>query len=500
MGLGRQRRRRRLSNALPCLHDKKAHIWGSLAAMNAIEQENARAGDDGWWGRHAPMHSIEGYPSQCSVRPGEVLELHISTQPVERYRICVQRLGWYGGKGGRTVAEIPSKGSDLQGVARDIPKPTPELRIGPAEWPVSDVIHIGEDWVSGVYVARLTLTTGRQAGKGAFVPFVVRPTLGSSAAVLVQQPVTTAQAYNNWGGRSLYTSNSTDAEAAVKVSFDRPYPAWGGANLNARWPFVWDYQLLRFLEREGIDVAYTTDVDTHREPWSLAGHRLLMTSGHDEYWTAEIRDAFDTALAEGVNLICMGANTAYWQMRFEDQERTMVEYRWRADDPEPDHALKTELFRNLTPARPECLLWGVQYQDGVFLDKEERCDYQLNPDCLDHPWMSDTGFEHPATLEGLVGYEWDAIQKGLEPADATVFFHYDGETSDADVVAHRSASGAHVLATGSLQFSWGLDDWYHAGHADERLQRFMCNALAELAGSAGRARESVVLDATEGRP
>jgi hypothetical protein len=450
---------------------------------NPIARENAREGDAGWWGEHAPPHAIEGYASQCSVRAGDRLQLCVSTRPAARYRVTVHRLGWYAGKGGRTVAHHPRLG-DTQGLEREVPEPKPGPHIDAARWPVTDLIHIGEDWVSGVYVARLTLTTGKHAGTGAFVPFVVRPALGTSSAILIQQPVTTAQAYNNWGGKSLYTSNSTDVEAAVKVSFDRPYPAWRAANLNARWPFVWDYQLLRFLEREGFDVAYTTDVDTHREPWSLIGHRLLVTSGHDEYWTGEMRDAFDAAMADGANLACMGANTAYWQMRFEDDERTMVEYRWRAADPEPSRALKTEMFRNLDPARPECLLWGVQYQEGLTPAGQAARHYELEPASLAHPWMKDTGFEHPATLEGLVGYEWDAIQDGLEPSEATVFFHYDrSELSDADALAHRAPSGSLVFAAGSLQFSWGLDDWDHEGHADERLQRFMRNALTDLAGS-----------------
>jgi len=447
---------------------------------NPIVRENAREGDDRWWGVHAPPHTIEGYVSQCGVRPGDLLELHVSTRPAERYRVTVHRLGWYRGKGGRTLLAHPSEESDLQGLAREISEPAVGPQIDSADWPVTDVIHMHEDWVSGVYVARLTLTSGKHAGSGAYVPFVVRSALDATSEVLVQQPVTTAQAYNNWGGKSLYTSNSSEGEAAVKVTFDRPYPAWKAANLNARWPFVWDYQLLRFLEREGIDLAYTTDVDTHREPWSVVGHRLLITSGHDEYWTGEMRDAFDAALAEGTNLLCMGANTAYWQMRFEDAERTMVEYRWRAADPEPDRALKTEMFRNLDPPRPECRLWGVQYQDGLTASGLPARHYELRRESLDHPWMRDTGFEYPATLHGLVGYEWDAIQKDLEPPDATVFFHYDHELSNADAVAHTASSGALVFAAGSLQFSWGLDDWDHDVHADMRLQAFMRNALREL--------------------
>ncbi len=447
--------------------------------MNPVAHENAREGDEYWWGEHAPAHTIEGYPSQCSVRPGERLQLCVSTRPAARYHVTVHRLGWYAGRGGRTVARHPSIG-DAQGAAREVPAPAPGPHVDSARWPVTDVIDVGQDWTSGVYLARLTLASGPHAGLGAFVPFVVRAPLGERARVLVQQPVTTAQAYNNWGGKCLYTSLSSEEEAAVKVTFDRPYPSWQAANLNARWPFVWDCQLLRFLEREGIDVAYTTDIDTHREPWSLAGHRLLMTSGHDEYWSREMRDAFDAALAGGTNLACMGANTAYWQARLEDAERTIVEYRWRALDPEPDRALKTELFRNLDPPRPECLLWGVQYQDGLTPAGLPPRHYELNPAGLAHAWMQGTGFERPARLQGLVGYEWDALQEGLEPADATVFFHYDNEVSAADALVHRAASGALVFAAGSLQFSWGLDDWGHEGHADERLQRFMRNALREL--------------------
>jgi hypothetical protein len=449
-----------------------------------VARENAREGEREWWGRHAPPHTIEGYSSQCSVRPGERLELCVSTAPAARYRIVVYRLGWYGGRGARAVARYPSAG-DLQGAARVVPEPRPGPQIDAAGWPVSDVIQVGEEWTTGVYVARLILTSGEHASLDALVPFVVRSPLGETAAILVQQPVTTAQAYNHWGGKSLYTSNSTEGTAAVKVSFDRPYPAWSQANLNARWPFGCDYQLIRYLEREGFDVQYTTDVDTHREPWSLVGHRLLMTSGHDEYWSREMRDAFQDALAAGTSLACMGANTAYWQMRFEDDERTMVEYRWRAQDPEPDRALKTEMFRNLEPPRPECLLWGVQYQDGLGRPAEPR-DYALTHGCAGHRWLEGTGLEYPTTLKGLVGYEWDAVQAGAEPADATVFFHYENELSNADALVRRDASGALVFAAGSIQFSWGLDDWGWPGYADERLQRFMRNAVEDLVGASSR--------------
>jgi hypothetical protein len=205
-----------------------------------------------------------------------------------------------------------------------------------------------------------------------------------------------------------------------------------------------------------------------------------MTSGHDEYWSGEMRGAFDAVRDSGASVACMGANSAYWQARFEDAGRTMVEYRRRDADPEPHPAGKTVLFRDLDPPRPECLLWGVQYQDGMTPPRQPPRHYELSESCRGDRWLEGTGFEHPATLEGLVGYEWDALQAGQEPPDATVFFHYENELSNADAVRHRAPAGGIVFAAGSLQFSWGLDDWAHPGMADERLQRFMRNGLDEM--------------------
>jgi SAM-dependent methyltransferase len=463
-----------------------APVAGRAAPAPSVA-ENALPGDEAWWsGRKAPAHAIEAYASWPSVELGGRLELHVSTRPAARYRVTIHRLGWYGGSGGRTVAEHPRAG-DAQGLARAVPEVQPGPAIASCQWPVTDSIPVGPDWASGQYVAKLTLCEGEHAGNIAFVPFVVREPLDRRADILVQMPFTTAHAYNNWGGKSLYPSNSSEEEPAVKVSFDRPFPAWHKANLNARWPFIWDLHLIRFLEREGYDVAYTTDLDTHREPWRLLGHPLVMTSGHDEYWSTAMRDVFDELRESGASLACMGANTCYWQVRFEDDVRSMVEYRRAGADPEPDPARKTILFRDLEPPRPECLLWGVQYQDGMTPPNQPPRHYELTESCLGDPWLEETGFEHPATLEGLVGYEWDALQRGQEPAEATVFFHYDNELSNADVVRHRTSAGGIVFATGSLQFSWGLDDWAHPGHADRRLQHLMKNGLNEMIAVGRRA-------------
>jgi hypothetical protein len=450
-------------------------------------RENELPGDEDWWGReHAPAGALEAYASWPSVEPGGRLELHVSTDPPARYRVSIHRLGWYGGAGGRTVARHPRAG-DLQGLARRAPRVEPGPSVPSCGWPVADSIAVGRDWASGQYVAQLVLTEGPHRDHASYVPFVVRAPLDRRADVLVQMPVTTAQAYNHWGGKSLYPSNSTDEEAAVAVSFDRPIPFWHEANLNARWPFIWDLQLVRFLEREGYDVAYTTDLDTHREPWGLLGHPLVMTSGHDEYWSAEMRDAFEAVRDSGAGLACMGANTCFWQARFEDDGRTMVMHRDAEADPEPDPSRKTVRFRDLVPPRPERELWGVQYEEGLDYPGAPPRHYELAEGCLGDPWLDETGFEHPATLEGLVGYEWDAFDPAAAPEEATVFLHHEGEPSNADAVRHRTAAGGVAFAAGSLQFSWGLDDWIHPGHADPRLQRLMKNGLDEMIAVGRRA-------------
>jgi SAM-dependent methyltransferase len=459
----------------------------AVAAGAPSVRENELDGDGDWWGRgHAPAGTLEAYASWPSVEPGGRLELHVSTAPAARYRVSIHRLGWYGGAGGRTLARHPERG-DLQGLERRPPELGPGPTVPSCRWPVTDSIPVARDWPSGQYLAQLVLTEGEHADHCAYVPFVVRAPLERRADVLVQMPVTTAQAYNHWGGKSLYPSNSSDETAARAVSFDRPIPFWHEANLNARWPFVWDLQLLRFLEREGYDIAYTTDLDTHREPSGLLGHPLVMTSGHDEYWSTAMRDAFEAVRESGAGIACMGANTCYWQTRFEDEGRTMVMHRHAEADPEPDPARKTVRFRDLVPPRPERELWGVQYEEGLDRPGAPPRHYELSEECRGDRWLEGTGFDGPARLTGLVGYEWDCFAEAGDLDEPTVFLHHEGEPSNADAVRHRTPAGGIVFAAGSLQFSWGLDDWGRSGHADERLQRLMKNGLDEMIAVGRRA-------------
>ncbi len=450
-----------------------------------VAEENTRPGTRSWWPvEHAPPGAIEGYTTQTSTRPGQRIELCVSTAPAARYEIVVYRLGWYGGDGAREILRTPSR----MGLARPVPEPDAQTGLVAAAWPVTDSLEIPPDAASGHWVAHLRLSTGPHAGTTALVPFVVRPRLDEPPDVLVQTPVNTLQAYNHWGGRCLYESNSTDNRPAVKVSFDRPVPAWAESNLNSKAPLHYDLPLARWMERHGYDVGYQSDVDTHREPWTLVPPRMLVVSGHDEYWSREIRQAFDEARDRGTSLAFMGANLVFWQVRYEDDERTLVGYKSFADDPEPDGALKTAQFRQLDPAWEERELLGTQYEKG--LTKPNRLfDYELDPASLDDPWMQGTGFaEDRSPVQAVVGYEWDGIWRDEPPPGMVRFLHFDHELGPADCLRWTAPSGARIFSIGSLGLVHALDGWARGGDGDARVERLVRNAFDDLASSPPEAR------------
>lgn len=457
----------------------------SGAVANSVRAENAKRGTSQWMTVDAPEGAIEGYTSQVSVGPGDRLELHVSTNPSARYRVEIFRLGWYGGRGGRLILCQPGCKSSEAGSAEPTPPLDPSTGYLDAHWPVTDSIRVDSDWVSGYYVAKLSLVDGPNASQGVSVPFVVRGPVNDPSAILVQASVNTWQAYNRWGGMSLYVgpSGTSCRPKCTHVSFNRPYDG------STQGVLEYELPLVHFLEKRGYDVSYTTDVDTDRDPAEFLKHRLVIVAGHGEYWSKTIRDAFDQARALGTNLAFMGANTGYSQIRFENHRRTIVWYKQARFDPEQNPSLQTIRFRALTPPRPECELLGVQYtkDDGAGIESiGGPYDYLVNPQALGDPWFAGSGFTPESTLRGLVGYEFDAVTPGCTTPPLTVFFHYQGEpaNANADAVRYTAPSGARVFSGGSLRFSWGLDDLPAADgsgvRGDPRLERFMDNALHDL--------------------
>ncbi|WP_344407510.1 N,N-dimethylformamidase beta subunit family domain-containing protein, partial [Dactylosporangium fulvum] len=260
---------------------------------------------------------------------------------------------------------------------------------------------IPDDWPSSLYRAVFR----RHADE---VYFVVRRPAGRPAArILVSVPFATWQAYNRSGvpGEGLYYAE--EPTRAVRVPFDRP----GGGPPPERW----EEGLLRWLRPAGYRADFCSNLDLHTGgPDLLAGYRLLVVNGHDEYWSKEMRDAVEAFTAAGGNVAYFAANTAYWQARFEDGGRTMVCYRDAVRDPlaATDPARTTVEWAAAPVHRPENTMTGVSYRHGAgawgdFMDVMKETDYTAR--FTDHWVFAGTGLRDGDRFAlGAVGYETDA--------------------------------------------------------------------------------------------
>ena len=291
----------------------------------------------------AEDREIEGYASAPSVNLDEAIRFYVNVNTRGRrgwpadYTIEIFRLGWYGGEGGLRVTDR----TWMNGIAQ--PSPTVDAQTGLIECRWRSQLSLvprkqrnnKDRWTSGMYVAKLTENA---SGKQSYIRFVVRDDK-REPNLLFQSSVTTDQCYNEWGGKSVYHSATGDSSPAVKVSFNRPYGLTAHGNQDTHGlgiGFQWEYPMVRFLEREGYDVAYTTNVDIHRDPRQLFNSGAFLSVGHDEYWTYQLRVNVEAARDRGINLGFFGSNTCYWQIRFEPSPHTgratdtIVAYKYRA--------------------------------------------------------------------------------------------------------------------------------------------------------------------------
>jgi hypothetical protein len=322
-----------------------------------------------------------------------------------------------------------------------------------------------------------------------------------TADLLYQQSVTTYQAYNNYPddsrtGRSLYDYNSygaqtsaTGAQRAAKVSFDRPYAdgAGSGQFVNS---WNWERHFVSWLEKSGYDVTYSTNLDTHASGSRLARYKGFLSVGHDEYWSKQMYDVAETARDSGVHLGFFGANTCYWQVRFEASassnvsDRTMVCYKDADRDPVKG-STTTVRWRDPYLKRSEQGLVGVQHTS--YLEDPTNTPYVVENSS--HWVYSGTSFDDGDRVPGLVGYEADRYMSEFPDPKNT---HYtllsrspltngEGRYDHSNSSIYRAPSGAWVFASGTNHWSWGLDK---QGVVDPLIQQTTANILDVFVGSA----------------
>ena len=452
----------------------------TLAVDNPIVVENQQAGTDAWLSSKLGDDvngQIKGYASANSVAPGDGLTFYVSVNPVQTYTIEVYRLGWYGGLGGR----LRLSAGPLDGIQQPACPVDATTGLIACAWTAGLSVIVPSDWVSGIYVALLTNAQGFQN----YVVFVVRD--GRPAPFLYQRSVATDQAYNNFPndgstGKSLYSFNSfgpntvSGETRAVKVSFDRPYAGSGAGKLaDAELNFV------RWFERSGYDVTYSSDTDTHANGAELRNHKAFLSVGQNEYWSKEMFDAAMAARDAGVSLGFFGAAAADWQAGFEPSasgapNRVLVSYRDAALDP-VQGPTTTTLFRAPPVNRPEQTLRGIQ---ALLTALSGTTGYTVTNSS--HWAYAGTGFAEGAVVPGIVGTQVDALQSGYpSPPNSSFtllsqspFTDAAGAPGTANSSIYQAPSGAWVFGAGTISWSWGLD---LSGVVDWRIQQITANVL-----------------------
>jgi len=445
---------------------------------------------------------VHGYVSDPAVMAGQIERVYVSAPGAPYVRIRVFRIGWYGGAGGREV--LASR--RLRLVAQPPCAHRPRTGLTECRWHPTLSFQIPSGLTSGVYVVRLDVPRGASD-----CLFVVRAR--EPAPLLVQLPTATYEAYNAWGGDSLYPGGAdrvgiTHTTQGVEVSYDRPYDSLTGAGQL----FARDVAMVWFLERYGYPVSYTTSESVDEDPGQLMAARAILDFGHSEYWSERQAEAFARARDAGRSLLFLSSDTLAWRIRFARADtassspgapdHVIVAYKEHAAL-DPDFADPTGPFpaggASLTgSAYLGCITPRVPGGGPpVYRYYSWRPAPGLTPRWL----FAHTGITATTSIPGIVGYELDARTAASPPGTRVVGFgpavcmRPAGESApgrrppEAQSTIYTTRAGGLVFAAGTLGWELGLEPVPSASPdapraPDPRLVRLTRNLL----GRALRAR------------
>ena len=433
---------------------------------------------------------LEAYCWPRSVEPGRSVGVHVSTDAHD-FEVTVTRDGaeplevWRGG-----------------GVAGNHATP-PDASANGCDWPVALEIPVGE-WPSGYYA--VTLTAGDERAE-AFL--VVRAGDRERAPILLVLSTSTYDAYNDWGGPSLYTGGTQvsmlrpmapgfltkpephrrkmqphpDPEALWFFEWAEPLglSVWSGG---AGW-WNWERPFAHWAERNGyrFDVAISTDLET--VPGLLDGYQAFVCVGHDEYWSWGMREAVDAHTGTGGNAAIFSGNTCYWQVRFDHAADTMTCFKYRCDeDPvlaTPDARLLSGPWSERRIGWPETSTIGLTFTRGGYSRYGlgvPRASGAFTVARPEHWLFEGTGLRYGDALgldHTIVAYEVDGVALTTDPGGLPVPTHQDGApetlevlaTAPARLWAQREQPSRYAHEPGELENTaealWGRD-WHEHVH------------------------------------
>ena len=459
--------------------------------INEIVAENCQPGTPrsvwdlpfGSIGDAAGDPTIQGFTTAFSINKGPSAQVRFKVDTSAAvYRLEIYRMGYYNGLGARRISTIDALAGHAQ------PPCLTEEQTGLIDcgnWSVSATWTVPAAAVSGIYFAK---AIREDTGGASHILFVIRDDAGQSD-LLFQTADTTWQAYNDYGGNSLYTGSP--AGRAYKVSYNRPFRTRAaGPGAHHSWVFSAEYPMVRWLEANGYDVSYTSGIDTDRAGVELTEHRVFLSVGHDEYWSGAQRANVEAARDAGVHLAFFSGNEVFWKTRWEPSidgsntpYRTLVSYKETHANGkiDPEATIWTGTWRDPRPFNPE----GAQPENAltgtIFMVNGERDDAIMVPASFGrHRFWRNTSIAalppgQTAVLPpGTLGYEWDEdLDNGARPAglqrlssttiDVTPKYlldygsNYGVGTATHSLTLYRAPSNALVFGAGTVQWSWGLD-------------------------------------------
>ncbi len=305
-----------------CSSPRRSGSQAASAKSDLVQRENERGGSRDWLLSKTGIDAkvkyrcpwIEGYCSRTSAQAGESISFHVSTNPPSRFTVDLYRMGFYDGDGGRHIVSLgPFEGST---------QPDPPIggqRVRDCDWQACATLRIPPDWLSGVYLGKLT---AQREGWQSYLIFVVRD--DRAADFIFQCSDTTWQAYNRWPSQFALYDDGKDPwywGPKVSVSFNRPYGKYCQivdaplSTGSGEW-FLWEFPLAYWLEQHGFDVTYISNLDTLITPQGLRRAKGFLSVGHDEYYSLEMFNHLQAAMHDGLNLGFLSGNTCCGRIRF----------------------------------------------------------------------------------------------------------------------------------------------------------------------------------------
>ena len=448
---------------------------GGTAQDNPTVEENRKQGTPEWQLRNVRFDSpatlaafplvrnltssaIQGYASKTSVYPGESIDLKVSMEPEGDFSVSFYRLGWYGGLGGRLMGEM--------GPYRGRTQPVPMMsvqRLRECAWEVSARLTIPDDWQSGVYLAKLSRVEPGAApnapdyGVQSYITFVVKSR--RECDLLFQVSDITWQAYNKWPGNdSLYTDGTPNVwyqGTETRASFDRPYAKYcqildAPLSLGSGEFLLWEHPMAFWLEEQGYDVAYCSNMDLHLDPQVLDKCKAFLSVGHDEYWSREMFDNMLSARDAGMSIGFFSGNSVYWEIEFHESEVTDAPCRVFS---------RKRLFGGEEAALMGVKSYGPGYGDWTITNPSH--------------WIFDgLGVSVGDTIPAIVGWEYHGAPAeidGLEVvASSELFQGYKEPLEPAHAaVVYPCERGNWVFNAGTIWWPEGLSN--PPGHIPARL-------------------------------